>query len=262
MQADKLSLLWHTCLCASVAGTTILVSPYVMHRDADAWHDPLDFNPDRWCQYQETRSTPADTISSSESMRQPSTATSDHETSMSSNGSSSNGNTSSIYASSSRQSATHSGTPQNPCTAQSSSNGSMSASPQMASSHAEPAVPQRQNSTSSSSSQEQHLASGVSKPQQSGLDNEHDRGQGQGQLPGQSQGHMSEPVHRQGQGQTARAGSASMLSGMGPNGSYVPFGAGPRNCIGTGQDVSRNWTSSLTHICKCFLSVGAHDMHA
>ncbi len=33
---------------------------------------------------------------------------------------------------------------------------------------------------------------------------------------------------------SAGSSYAAVLSGMGPNGSYVPFGAGQRNCIGTG----------------------------
>lgn len=35
-------------LCHLFAGTTFLVSPYLMHRDEGAWHHPLSFDPGRW----------------------------------------------------------------------------------------------------------------------------------------------------------------------------------------------------------------------
>ncbi len=34
------------------AGTTILVSPYVMHRDPDVWDEPSAFRPERWHELQ------------------------------------------------------------------------------------------------------------------------------------------------------------------------------------------------------------------
>ena len=36
-----------------LSGMTVLVSPYLMHRDPAAWQQPLQFHPQRWAQWQE-----------------------------------------------------------------------------------------------------------------------------------------------------------------------------------------------------------------
>ena len=38
------------------AGTTVLVSPWVLHRDRNRWQDPEAFQPERWLPLLETKS--------------------------------------------------------------------------------------------------------------------------------------------------------------------------------------------------------------
>lgn len=146
----------------SCAGTTILVSPYIMHRSHQSWQDPLMFNPSRWHQYQ-------------------------HPKSSSSNASAATVSTSATTASNLSNRPSSSATT---ATVSSSQLGNRAAS----------------NNGASSSNREVTTAGAVPK-------------------------------------QSMRPGTGNLLSGMGPNGAYIPFGAGPRNCIGTGNTAAAAHTA-------------------
>ena len=193
-----------------------------MHRDKDQWHNPLAFNPDRWYQYQEPRDSSAGGMSStigtssaagiSSNDRIPSNSSS--RSSSNCNASSSNGNVSSSTQGFAEQ----------------------SSSTIAAHSNVQHAYVHGRQSDASSST-------GEGSGHQQGIEDA-TRDSEQGRAVGSSGPELASLSGKSGQRQKAKAGAASILSGMGPNGTYVPFGAGPRNCIGTGQFRRLWWTSS------------------
>ena len=144
------------------AGTTILVSPYIMHRSHQSWQDPLMFNPSRWHQYQHPKSSSSNASAATASTRAP----------------------------------TASNLPYRPSSSAATATVSNSQLGNRAVS----------NNGASSSNREVTTAGSVPK-------------------------------------QSMRPGTGNLLSGMGPNGAYIPFGAGPRNCIGTGTTIAAHHTA-------------------
>lgn len=158
------------CREAVCSGTTILVSPYIMHRSHKSWQDPLTFNPSRWHQFQQPNS-------SSTSSSNP-------------------------YA------ATQATTASKPSDRTSTSDATARATGTHFRNRA------ASNNGASSSNREATTAGAVPK-------------------------------------QSMRPSSGNMLSGMGPNGAYIPFGAGPRNCIGTGTMTAVYCTADGTLLFVC-----------
>ncbi|DBA77753.1 TPA: hypothetical protein ACH3X2_008443 [Trebouxia sp. C0005] len=185
-------------------GTTILVSPYIMHRSEQAWQDPQAFKPERWRQYQQQKGS-----TTSSSTARSSSSTSNPSSSSSSSMSSGSTRTDGSGAAPDRPSSTSS------TSTRVSNNGASGGSHQepvssgvgTASSGAAPtssAAP-----TASNTSSVHAVTAPASDAKQATTP---------GAVPKQSM----------------KPGGINPLSGMGPNGAYIPFGAGPRNCIGTG----------------------------
>lgn len=180
-------------------GTTILVSPYIMHRSEQAWQDPQSFKPERWCEYQQQKgsTTSSSTTRSNSSISNP--------RSNSSSGSSTH--TDSSGAAPDRPSSTSS-----PSASNSEASGSCHQEPVSSdiSTISSGAAPASSAASSASNTSSVHAVSAPASDARQATT--------PGAVPKQS----------------TRPGGANPLSGMGPNGAYIPFGAGPRNCIGTG----------------------------
>ncbi len=178
-----------------------------MHRSEQSWQDPQAFKPERWRQYQQQKgsTTVSSTTRSSSSISNPSS-------------SSSSSSSSSIHTDSSGA------TPDKPSSSSSTSasnNGAAGSSHQEAVSSGVGTVTSGAAPTSSAASTASNTGgvravnAPVSDVRQAATP---------GAVPTQS---------------VRPGGGTNPLSGMGPNGAYIPFGAGPRNCIGTGLSCTR-----------------------
>ena len=175
-----------------------------MHRAQQSWPDPQQFNPSRWHQYQQRNSSKASPSHSGAASigSQPATV------------SSTSSNPSSFIDS-------HTDRRENADGVTSSHTGSHASR--------QAAAPVLESAATSAPAAAMHGKQSTQGLASSNGSTESDQDSSQ---PGAIHREVSTAAAVPKQGM--RPGSGNLLSGMGPNGAYIPFGAGPRNCIGTG----------------------------
>ncbi|KAL3147617.1 hypothetical protein ABBQ38_014667 [Trebouxia sp. C0009 RCD-2024] len=220
-------------------GTTILVSPYIMHRSDKSWQDPLVFNPSRWHQYQQpkTSSKPSSTTPSnggaptSAPAKTPSVSPLTPNTQpRAASPSAATASTPATLTPSRPPSSSSSSPPTLTVTGTPFSNRAFSrgnsSMPRGTGTSWEPLqpTPANSNKTSSASPAANRSQSRTGRHSSNGTASDNGASSSSREVT------TAGAVPRQ----SVQPGSGNLLSGMGPNGAYIPFGAGPRNCIGTG----------------------------